>query len=75
MRKIVKEFFLVDKNDKEYIYEQLFEKNLLLKDIAKSLGVTSGFVSNVVNGRTYVTQKVINQFKSVGISLSKEFDF
>ena len=47
----------------------MLDMNLKLKDIAKTLGLSSAYVSSILNGERNLTDKIIERFGSVGIKL------
>lgn len=69
MKKITKTYYLLDEEDKKNIKKQMLDMNLKLKDIAKTLGLSSAYVSSILNGERNLTEKIIEQFTSVGIKL------
>ena len=69
MKKITKTYYFLDEEDKKNIKKQMLDMNLKLKDIAKTLGLSSAYVSSILNGERNLTDKIIEQFASVGIKL------
>ena len=69
MKKIIKTYYFLDEEDKKNIKKQMLDMNLKLKDMAKALGLSSAYVSSILSGERNLTEKIIEQFASVGIKL------
>jgi len=53
---------IVDKNN---IQKLMFFKGLLLKDLAKEVGVSDGYLSNILNQKTNVGNRVAKKLADV----------
>lgn len=72
MKAIIKKYYILDKNDTKQIKKQMIDLDLNLQKIAKNLNVSKSYISEIINGKKYLTDKIIEQFKSQGIIIKKE---
>lgn len=74
MKKIVKIYYEMDENDKIDIRIQLLKMKKALKDCANELGVSNGYLSNILNGKRIIPLQLVKQFEKIGIKLNIEED-
>lgn len=69
MKKIINVYYLFDKEDKKKVMDQLWDKGMSVTDLANKIGVSLGYVSSVLNGKSNVTPRVVQQFNDAGIKI------
>ena len=74
MKKFVKIYYKMDENDKIDIRIQLLKMEKTLKECANDLGVSSGYLSEVLNGKRNIPLHILKQFEKIGIKLNIEED-
>lgn len=74
MKKIVKIYYKMDENDKIDIKIQLLKMGKTLKECANELGVSSGYLSDVLNGKRNIPLHILKQFEKIGIKLNIDED-
>lgn len=51
--------------DKKNIQKLMFFKGMLMKDLAKEVGVSDGYLSNILNQKTKVSNRVAKKLADV----------
>lgn len=74
MKKFVKIYYKMNEKDKIDIRIQLLKMGKTLKDFANELGVSSGYLSDVLNGKRNIPLHLLKQFEKIGIKLDIEED-
>lgn len=74
MKKFVKIYYKMDENDKIDIKIQLLKMGKTLKECANELGVSSGYLSDVLNGKRNIPLHILKQFEKIGIKLNIDED-
>lgn len=72
MKVITKTYYILDEKDKKQIKKQMIDLDLTLSKMAKNIGVSKSYISEIISGKKHLTDKIIEQFKSQGITIKKE---
>lgn len=72
MKTIIKKYYILDENDKKLIKKQMIDLDLTLSKMAKNIGVSKSYISEIISGKKCLTDKIITQFSSQGIIIKKE---
>lgn len=72
MKKIIKETYLLTKEDKHYFELKCKELNLTKYAVAKKLKITPTYLSYILDGKRAFSEVILNQFRDLGFSFTEE---
>lgn len=72
MERIVKVYYILNENDKNSIKEQMTQLGLTYRKMAKNLGISATFLSDLINSNRHLTSIHKKMFESQGIVFKGE---
>ena len=75
MKKFVKIYYKMDENDKIDIRIQLLKMGKSMKNCAEELGVSTVYLSEVLNGKRNISYEMLEQFIKIGIKLNVKIKY
>ena len=74
MKKVVKIHYILDEEDKKSIQKQMIDLNLNYRKLAQQLGISLGYVADLLNGNRNLTKELKDKLEIIGIQLKGEQD-
>lgn len=74
MKKFVKIHYILDEEDKKSIQKQMIELNLNYRKLAQQLGISLGYIADLLNGNRSLTKELKDKLEIIGIQLKGEQD-
>lgn len=71
MKEIIKIYYQCDAEDKKKFRMWMIDKNTKLETIAKQIGTSASYISQILNGQKNITRKIIEKFKKVGYDIEQ----